>query len=55
MAPRARRVEAWGRLARDLDLAKLDGMTTTIPLEGVQEAAAAIMAGQVRGRVVVEM
>ncbi len=55
MAPRARRVEAWGRLAQELDLAKLDGMTTTIGLDQVQEAAARIIAGQVRGRMVVEV
>jgi acrylyl-CoA reductase (NADPH) len=51
--PRARRVVAWGRLAKELDLDKLDGMTATIPLEEVQDAGARIIAGQVRGRVVV--
>ncbi len=50
-----RRIEAWGRLATELDLDKLDGMTTTIPLDAVQDAATRIMAGQVRGRVVVEI
>ncbi len=55
MAPLARRVEAWGRLAQELDLAKLDGMTTTIGLDQVQDAAARIIAGQVRGRTVVEV
>ena len=53
--PRARRVEAWGRLAKELDLEKLDGMTETIPLEAVQDAGTRIIAGQVRGRVVVEI
>ena len=53
MAPRVRRIEAWARLAQDLDLAKLDAMTTTIGLEDVQEAGQQILAGQVRGRVVV--
>ena len=53
--PRARRVVAWGRLAKELDLDKLDGMTATIPLEQVQDAGARIIAGQVRGRVVVEI
>ncbi len=53
--PRARRVVAWGRLAKELDLDKLDGMTATIPLEEVQDAGARIIAGQVRGRVVVEI
>ena len=55
MAPRARRIEAWGRLARELDLAKLDAMTTTVGLEDVQEAGRQIIAGQVRGRVVVNV
>ncbi len=55
MAPKARRVEAWGRLARELDLAKLDAMTRTIGLADVPKAADEIIAGQVRGRVVVEI
>jgi acrylyl-CoA reductase (NADPH) len=53
--PRARRVVAWGRLAKELNLDKLDGMTATIPLEEVQDAGARIIAGQIRGRVVVEI
>ncbi len=53
--PKARRVVAWGRLAKELDLDKLDGMTATIPLEEVQDAGARIIAGQIRGRVVVEI
>ena len=55
MCPKARRLEAWGRLARDLDHAKLAAMTTTIGLEGVIDTAQAILAGKVRGRVVVAM
>ncbi|WP_375459785.1 MDR family oxidoreductase [uncultured Enterovirga sp.] len=55
MAPRALRVEAWTRLARDLDREKLSAMTTTIPLEGVIQAGADIMAGRIRGRLVVEI
>ena len=55
MCPAARRREAWSRLSRDLDPAKLAAMTTTIPLEGVIDTAAAILAGKVRGRVVVEV
>jgi acrylyl-CoA reductase (NADPH) len=53
--PMARRVEAWGRLARDLDRQKLMEMTQTIPLEGVFEAGARILEGKVRGRIVVEI
>ncbi|MBI5276400.1 MAG: oxidoreductase [Burkholderiales bacterium] len=53
MAPMARREEAWGRLAHDLDTALLEEMTTEVALEGAVEAAHKLMAGQVRGRVVV--
>jgi len=50
-----RRVEAWGRLARDIDREKLARMTQTIPLAGVFEAGARILEGKVRGRLVVEL
>jgi acrylyl-CoA reductase (NADPH) len=52
MAPKARREMAWARLARDLDLAKLDAMTVTRPLADAPQLAADLMAGKVRGRVV---
>ena len=55
MAPRALRVEAWSRLARDLDPAKLDAMTREIPLAGAISAAADVLAGKVRGRLVVDV
>lgn len=55
MAPKARRLEAWGRLARDLDHAKLAAMTTTVPLDEVIAKGADILDGKVRGRVVVEI
>ncbi len=55
MRPKIDRQEAWGRLARDLDLAKLDSMTTTASLREVPALAAAIVEGQVRGRVVVNV
>lgn len=53
MAPKTLRLEAWSRLARDLDRAKLAAMTSTIPLEGVIGAGQAILEGRIRGRVVV--
>ncbi len=53
MAPLALRRQAWERLARDLDPALLDRMTTEVPLEGAVAAAQQLMAGQVRGRIVV--
>jgi acrylyl-CoA reductase (NADPH) len=55
MAPKARRLEAWGRLARDLDHCKLAAMTRTIKLDEVIPAGADILAGKVRGRTVVEI
>ena len=55
MAPRARREEAWARLARDLDPALLESMIEEVPLEGAVEAAQRLMAGQVRGRIVVRL
>ncbi|MBC5763296.1 acrylyl-CoA reductase (NADPH) [Ramlibacter albus] len=54
MAPRALREQAWSRLARDLDVALLDEMTTEIGLDGAIDAAQKLMAGQVRGRYVVK-
>ena len=55
MAPIALRREAWARLARDLDLEKLKTMTTTIPLEDAISAGRDIIAGTVRGRIVVRI
>jgi acrylyl-CoA reductase (NADPH) len=54
MAPIALRQQAWSRLARDLDPQLLESMTTEIPLEGALQAAQQLMAGQVRGRIVVK-
>lgn len=53
--PKPRRIQAWNRLASDLDVAKLAAMTKTIPLSGVRQAAEDILAGKVRGRLVVEI
>jgi acrylyl-CoA reductase (NADPH) len=55
MAPMALRREAWSRLARDLDPAKLDAMVTEIGLDEAISVAAALMEGRVRGRVVVRL
>jgi acrylyl-CoA reductase (NADPH) len=55
MAPMAARVEAWGRLAGQLDLTKLDAMTTTVGLADVPTVCADILEGKVRGRVVVDV
>ncbi len=53
MAPIAARRIAWERLARDLDPKALDLMTEEVPLERAIEKAEALMAGKVRGRIVV--
>jgi acrylyl-CoA reductase (NADPH) len=55
MAPKAIRVEAWSRLARDLDRARLKAMTQTRPIADVAALAAEVLAGKVRGRVVLEL
>ncbi|MEQ1611359.1 MAG: MDR family oxidoreductase [Hyphomicrobiaceae bacterium] len=55
MAPRAKRELAWARLARDLDKTKLDAMTVTRPLADAPQIASDLMAGKVRGRVVLEV
>jgi len=55
MAPKALREQAWARLARDLDLAKLDRLVREIPLGQAIDAAGEILAGRVRGRLVVDV
>jgi acrylyl-CoA reductase (NADPH) len=55
MAPRPVRIEAWSRLARDMDRARLDAMTELHPLSDVTELAPKILAGGVRGRVVFDV
>lgn len=50
-----RRLQAWKRLARDMDVKKLASMTSTIKLADVKQAANDILAGKVRGRIVVEI
>lgn len=54
-APRALREEAWARLATDLDPHLLDTMTSTIGLQDALGAAESILAGQIRGRTVVDV
>jgi acrylyl-CoA reductase (NADPH) len=55
MAPKPFRLEAWRRLARDIDRDKLAAMTRTIALDDVIQAGHDIMDGKVRGRIVVEI
>ena len=55
MAPKARRLEAWQRLASDLDMNKLEALSQTIGFDGIVDTARAIVDGKVRGRVAVDM
>lgn len=55
MRPRADRLEAWSRLARDLDKTLLAPITHTIGLEDAIAVAGDLLAGKVRGRVVVDV
>jgi acrylyl-CoA reductase (NADPH) len=54
-APVGLRREAWERLAADLDLGLLDELTTEIALADVVDHGPRIVAGSVRGRVVVDV
>ncbi|MEJ8862591.1 MDR family oxidoreductase [Pseudomonas jessenii] len=53
--PKAKRVEAWNRLARDLDFNLLPLISHEIGLSEAIEAASRLLAGQLRGRVVVDV
>ena len=55
MAPKASRLVAWQRLARDLDPALLDLIATEIGLSEVIATAADLLDGKVRGRVLVDV
>ncbi len=48
------RAEAWRRLGTDLSTDLLDSMTTVEPMTSVPELAERILAGQTRGRVVID-
>jgi len=55
MAPKPLRIEAYARLARDLDRDRLTRLSTTIGFDDIIPNAEAILAGQVRGRLIVEI
>ena len=55
MRPKADRLAAWQRLARDLDKELLVPMTREIGLAEAIEVAGQLLGGQVRGRVVVDV
>jgi len=54
LCPSELRATAWSRLERDLPPERLDAITTVAPLASVPGLAAEILAGSVRGRVVIE-
>ncbi len=55
MCPRPLRLEAWARLARDLDGSKLDTVSREIGLSETISSAQSLLDGQVRGRLVVDV
>jgi acrylyl-CoA reductase (NADPH) len=55
MAPREVRQPAWDRLARDLDAAALERISKVVGLAEVQKAAEEIIAGKIKGRIVVDV
>jgi acrylyl-CoA reductase (NADPH) len=52
MCPKPRREAAWRRLAHDLDRARLDALSTTRPITDVVHLAPEILAGKIRGRII---
>jgi len=54
-APRERRIEAWNRLGNGLDTNHIEAMATEVGLDEVLTLAPQQLAGQVRGRVVVDV
>ncbi|MDQ8203205.1 MDR family oxidoreductase [Pelagicoccus sp. SDUM812003] len=55
MCERERRYIAWQRLARELDMEKLEQVVTEIEFDRLIETAPRMLDGQVRGRVVVKV
>ncbi len=55
MAPAHRRRRAWWQLAKGLPLDKLDAMTEVKPLSAIFDLAPQILAGKIRGRVVIDV
>ncbi|TNE39021.1 MAG: hypothetical protein EP347_05375 [Alphaproteobacteria bacterium] len=55
MCPKPRREAAWARLAQDLDAAKLEAMSHTLKLHDLTAVGEEILAGKVRGRIIVEI
>ena len=52
---KAKRIEAWDRLASDIDAAKLGELSRIEPLSRIPELAEEILAGRIRGRVAIDV
>jgi acrylyl-CoA reductase (NADPH) len=55
MCPKPERVLAWDRLARDLPPGRLQQVSQVVPLSDVPQLAPQILAGKIRGRVIVDV
>ncbi|HRQ59660.1 MAG TPA: MDR family oxidoreductase [Azoarcus taiwanensis] len=55
MCPRAERLEAWRRLGELLDVSKLETISREITLGEAIPAASRLIAGEIRGRVIVDV
>ncbi len=55
MAPKDRRLSAWKRLAKDLDLALLKTIAKEVPLAEAIPSAPRLLDGQIRGRLIVDV
>lgn len=55
MCPKAKRIEAWQRLAKDLDMSHLELITREISLSDAIPTAKALLDGKVKGRVIVNV
>jgi acrylyl-CoA reductase (NADPH) len=55
MCPRLERLEAWRRLARDLDISKLATISKEVGLTDLLPLASQMLNGEVRGRLVVDV
>ncbi|HUP62481.1 MAG TPA: MDR family oxidoreductase [Thermoanaerobaculia bacterium] len=53
--PKPKRIEAWSQLARTIDPAKLASLSRTEPMSRIFELSEEILAGRVRGRVVIDV
>ena len=55
MVAKEQRINAWQRLAQDLDVTKLESLTKTVGFDGIISAAGDIVAGRIRGRVIIDI